>query len=71
MNNKAPLRLKKRNKATSSPAVDENGLWKVLIVDDEPAVHEVSEMILAKVQFRNRGLKLLSAFSAAQAKEGC
>ena len=43
--------------------------WKVLLVDDEPAVHEVSRLILAGLTFEGRDIELLSASSAAQARE--
>jgi EAL domain-containing protein (putative c-di-GMP-specific phosphodiesterase class I)/ActR/RegA family two-component response regulator len=43
--------------------------WRVLLVDDEPAVHEVSRLILADVAFEGRKIELLSATSAAQARE--
>lgn len=43
--------------------------WKVLLVDDEPAVHEISHLILADLRFDGRGIELLSAESAAQARE--
>jgi EAL domain-containing protein (putative c-di-GMP-specific phosphodiesterase class I) len=48
---------------------NEAARWKVLLVDDEPAVHQVSQLILADVQFDGRGIELLSAHSAAQARE--
>ena len=43
--------------------------WKVLLVDDEPAVHEVSNLILAGLSFEGRDVELLSASSAAMARE--
>lgn len=43
--------------------------WKVLLVDDEPAVHEISRLILADLAFEGRPVALLSAASAAQARE--
>lgn len=43
--------------------------WKIMLVDDEPAVHSVSELILADLRFEGRGIALLSAHSAAQARE--
>lgn len=49
--------------ATAAPA------WRVLLVDDEPAVHEVSRLVLADVSFEGRAIELLSAASAAQARE--
>ncbi len=43
--------------------------WKVLLVDDEPAVHEVSRLILRGLNFEGAAVELLSAASAAQARE--
>lgn len=43
--------------------------WKVLLVDDEPDVHEVSRLILRGLGFEGRPVELLSAGSAAQARE--
>jgi EAL domain-containing protein (putative c-di-GMP-specific phosphodiesterase class I) len=47
----------------------ETARWKVLLVDDEPAVHQVSQLILADLKFDGRGIDLLSAHSAAQARD--
>lgn len=43
--------------------------WKVLLVDDEPDVLEISRLILAGLAFEGRPVELLSAGSAAQARE--
>jgi response regulator RpfG family c-di-GMP phosphodiesterase len=43
--------------------------WKVLVVDDEPEVHDVTRLVLASFQFEKRGLNFLSAHSAEQARE--
>lgn len=43
--------------------------WRVLLVDDEPDVHEVSNLILSGLSFEGRGIELLSASSSAQARE--
>ena len=43
--------------------------WKVLIVDDEPSVHEMSRLILSGLTFEGRDVELISAGSAAQARE--
>jgi CheY-like chemotaxis protein len=43
--------------------------WKILLVDDEPEVHEVSRLILGDVEFEGRGIDLLCAESATQARE--
>ena len=43
--------------------------WKVLLVDDEPEVHEVTRLVLGSFRFEDRPLQILSAMSAAEAKE--
>jgi EAL domain-containing protein (putative c-di-GMP-specific phosphodiesterase class I)/CheY-like chemotaxis protein len=43
--------------------------WKVLLVDDEPAVHEVSRLILSGMSFEGRDIELLGANSGTQARE--
>ena len=55
-------------KLDSSP-VAAGARWKVLLVDDEPEVHEVSRLILDGLNFEGREIELLSAGSAAQARE--
>ena len=42
--------------------------WIVLIVDDEPAVHQVTRLALRNFDFDGRALELLSAYSVAEAK---
>lgn len=42
--------------------------WKVLIVDDEPEVHQVTRLVLANFRFAERPLKLISAFSSVEAE---
>lgn len=42
--------------------------WKVLIVDDESAVHEITDLALKNFEFEGRGLKFLHAFSAEDAR---
>ncbi|KJU81651.1 response regulator receiver modulated metal dependent phosphohydrolase [Candidatus Magnetobacterium bavaricum] len=43
------------------------GKWKVMIVDDEPGVHEVTLMILKSFIFEDRGLEFISAYSGSEA----
>lgn len=52
-----------------SQAVADAARWRVLLVDDEPAVHEVSSLILSGLSFEGRDIELLSASSAAQARD--
>lgn len=46
-----------------------NAAWKVLIVDDEEDVHDVTRMTLRRLIFDGRRVEFYSATSAAQAKE--
>ncbi|MGN7611542.1 adenylate/guanylate cyclase domain-containing protein [Magnetococcales bacterium HHB-1] len=50
---------------------DPNALqpWKVLIVDDEEAIHSVTQVALGDTSFDGRPLEFLSAYSATEAKE--
>jgi response regulator RpfG family c-di-GMP phosphodiesterase len=43
--------------------------WKVLLVDDEPEVHEVTRLVLGNFRFEDRPLEILSAMTAEEAKE--
>ncbi len=48
-------------------AADEDP-WLILVVDDEPDVHAMTGLILEDVRYRKRPLKLLHAFTAAEAR---
>lgn len=50
------------NAVTASP-------WPVLIVDDDEGVHSITKVVLSDVCFRDRPLELISAYSAAQARD--
>ncbi|MFT3806369.1 DUF3369 domain-containing protein [Arenimonas sp.] len=43
--------------------------WKVLLVDDEPEIHEVTRLVLSGFRFEDRPLQILSAESAAEARQ--
>lgn len=43
--------------------------WKVLIVDDDPDVHEVTKFVLKNFEFENKKLDFMSAYSAEEAKK--
>jgi CheY-like chemotaxis protein len=43
--------------------------WQILIVDDEPGVHEVTEFALSRVSFRDRPLQFHHAYSGREAIE--
>lgn len=43
--------------------------WRVLIVDDEPDIHDMTEIALAGFEFGGAELKFLHAYSDAEARE--
>ena len=43
--------------------------WTALIVDDDPAVHEVTRILLARASFENRSVTLHHAYSAEEARD--
>jgi len=47
----------------------ESQTWKILIVDDEKDIHDVTVMALKKLSFDSKKLEFISAYSAAEAKE--
>lgn len=42
--------------------------WLVLLVDDEPQVHEITRLVLANAFYAGRAIELHSAYSAAEAR---
>ncbi|MCV0428192.1 MAG: EAL domain-containing protein [Roseibium sp.] len=57
--------------APSRPDISEStkSPWKILVVDDDPDVHEVTEIAVAGCQFEERSFELLHALSAEEARE--
>ena len=45
------------------------GCWNILIVDDEPHVHTVTDLVLRDIVFENKNLKFFNAYSAEEAKK--
>lgn len=52
--------------ASAQPALPP---WKILIVDDDQDVHDITRLALKRFEFEGRGLTLDSAYSAAEARE--
>ncbi|WP_426416627.1 HD domain-containing phosphohydrolase [Aestuariirhabdus sp. LZHN29] len=42
--------------------------WRVLVVDDDPAIHQVTRMVLGNLKVENRRIELLSAHSGHEAR---
>jgi response regulator RpfG family c-di-GMP phosphodiesterase len=51
-----------------APDVADRAPWKVMIVDDERAVHDVTRLALQGFAFAGRGLRFISCHSGAEAK---
>ncbi len=43
--------------------------WVVMIVDDDPAVHQVTQLVMADFEFAGRRLQFLNAYSASEARD--
>ncbi len=43
--------------------------WKILIVDDEEEVHQITKVVLSKFEFENQRIETISAYSGAEAIE--
>jgi response regulator RpfG family c-di-GMP phosphodiesterase len=52
--------------ASTATAPEHN--WKVMIVDDEKEIHNVTKLVLDGFQFAGKGIEFVSAFSAGEAK---
>ncbi len=57
------------NDETSEPKGEITSGWKVLIVDDEPEIHQVTHLVLNRFQFRNQSIQILDAHSAEEARQ--
>jgi len=52
-----------------SPAAPKLAPWKVLLVDDEPDIHDVTKLTLNRFRLDGRALTFVHAYSGAEAKE--
>ena len=43
--------------------------WSILVVDDDPAVHQLTQFILSDFQFAKQPLNLITAYSAVEAQQ--
>jgi signal transduction histidine kinase/CheY-like chemotaxis protein len=55
-------------KPVSIPII-RSSLWKILVVDDEPEVHAVTNLSVGDLEFANKKVELLSAMSGAEARK--
>lgn len=54
--------------AVESGTVD-NTVWKILVVDDEPAIHQVTKLALRNLSVLGRSSQLINALTAQDARE--
>ncbi len=52
----------------SGEDMQDQGTWKVMIVDDEPEVHSVTELALGNFEFEGKPLEFINAYSGEEAK---
>ncbi|MCU4674697.1 DUF3369 domain-containing protein [Catenovulum sp. 2E275] len=45
------------------------GYWKVLVIDDDKFIHQVTLLVLKNLLIENKNIRLYSAYSAQQAKQ--
>ena len=50
------------------PSVEDGPAWKILIVDDEPDVHQVTQVALRGIVIEDRRLEFVHAYSATEAR---
>src|SRR5690242_15270026 len=50
-------------------APSQGARWKVLVIDDDPAVHEGTRFALYDYALNGQGLEILSAYSAREGRE--
>jgi PAS domain S-box-containing protein len=65
----SPASEDKRDLVPSSDGFTSPDSWKVLIVDDDEEVHTVTRLVLSKFKFYGAPLKLINAYSGAEAKK--
>ncbi len=52
---------------TASAHPTEAAPWTILVADDDPLVHDASRVALRRLRFKTRGVRLLAAYSGAEA----
>lgn len=68
----ADHRAKNDEEDLGKPKEDKNReRWKVLLVDDDEQMHQVTRLALSGFEFDGKNLELISAYSAAEAKQIC
>ena len=56
------------SKDNSTPIKTSQKVWRILVVDDDEAVHQITKLVLADALIENRRLEIVSAFSSKEAQ---
>ncbi|UGA56697.1 DUF3369 domain-containing protein [Vibrio sp. VB16] len=65
----ADLRDPNSEKVLTEKVIKPRTPWRVLLVDDDEQMHQITQIALSGFEFQDRGLELISAYSGAQARE--
>ncbi len=57
------------NDEVEESASDEKNCWKIMVVDDEQEIHNVTRLALQDFSYGEKGLDIISAFSGRQARQ--
>lgn len=55
--------------SSTSLSSSKSAPWKILLVDDEPDIHDVTKLTLHRFELDGRRLQFLDAYSGPEAKE--
>lgn len=58
-----------KDEPTNNASSRKESFWNILIVDDEPDIHEVTKLALSGFKFENKKCNFISAYSAKEAKQ--
>jgi diguanylate cyclase (GGDEF)-like protein/PAS domain S-box-containing protein len=62
---KEPTHSKKLKRSASS---NKENCWRVLVVDDDQSIHDVTKLVLSNFSFNDKSVELSHAYSAAEAR---
>lgn len=61
------FREEKKGSPQNLPTTQPDHVWKIIIADDEPAVHDITLLALSDIEYDQRKLKFLHAYSGSKA----
>ncbi|XQW86400.1 HD domain-containing phosphohydrolase [Thalassotalea piscium] len=53
---------------TAKPINTHKKVWRILVVDDDESVHQITKLVLSDTIIENRALEIISVFSSKEAK---